>query len=116
MMDSTDNNEEIFIDASVYLACSGCKNGDFIFCRGVANKIVDITEVAWKQQEFIRFLDHTCSLMDEAMYDQNKVSNTINMFHKVFKIFDKERLANVQSFLHMHRSCGVFLLLKMNNN
>lgn len=97
------------------LGCNGLSDKDrFVYCKSVCNPILKLTglEPGTKKQ-VIDFLDKACGLFDGPCSDYNKVVNIINLLNKNFGIIKEENLHKVQAFIKMHRSCGLYLMLML---
>lgn len=101
------------IGAYLILGCAGHSGKDgFVDCNGVSNPILDLDDLS--ESDYIRiieFLDNSCELFDQPMYNYNKISNVLNMMHRDYGVIAPTTLFNIQRFLKMHKNCGIFLIL-----
>lgn len=99
--------------AYLIFGCNGLGGyDDFIFCRGVENKILDLDDL--KEEEYniiINFFDNACDLFNFPINDYNKCVNTISLLYKNYNLFDQKRMLQIQSFIKQHKSCGIWLML-----
>ena len=101
------------LGAFLVLGCNGSGvSKDFVFCHGVKSPIIDLSSLdKEKYLELLDFLDNACNLFDSVMLDYNKCVNTISFLHKKFDLYDQKTLNRIQTFIKMHKDCGIFLTL-----
>ena len=103
--------------AFLILGCNGHSerySGEygFTYCQSVKNPILDLTRIPIEnKKKVIEFLDTSCGLFDFIQHDRNKVSNIISLLYRRFDAFDEDCLHRIQAFIHMHKRCGVYLML-----
>ena len=99
----------------IILGCNGFtdENG-FVYCNSVVNPIIDLSKVGGKERErIITFLEKACGLFDAPCFDYNKNINIINLLYRQFGIIEEEKLHKIQAFIRMHKSCGIYLMLML---
>lgn len=102
------------INAVLVLGCNGHKKGKFVFCKGTSNPIINLSEIEDSQyNKVVDFLDNSCDLFDYKITDLNKLSNTLNLLNKVYSVFSKNVLEDIQLYINMHKNCGLYLVLLM---
>lgn len=100
------------LDAILVLGCSGYVDNDFIFCSGVNNSILELSELNdFDYAKVENFLDKTCRLFDCVVDDNNKCSNILNLLYKTLKVIDEKKLNKIQLFLVKHKGCNLNLSL-----
>lgn len=101
------------MNAYLLFGCNGlAANNNYVFCNGIANPIVDLSKVpSEKRAKLEVFLDNACELFDKPCTDYNKSINIINFLYRQFGIITEDMLHNIQSFLKMHKNCGVYLII-----
>lgn len=103
------------LEACVVLGCSGSiLEHKFCLCQGTSNKIIDLTlldEDVYK--DVLTFLEQACDLFNSVMCDYNKCVNCLSLLYQNYNAFDQKMLFNIQSFLKLHRNCGVWIMLIM---
>jgi hypothetical protein len=103
------------LSAYLVLGCNGHSDTDgFLNCTGISNIIIDLQSL--DDSEYLRlldFLERSCNLFDEPVYNRNKVSNILSMIHRDYNSISHSMLFNIQSFMQMHKRCGHYLLLIM---
>ena len=101
------------MDVLLLLGCNGLtdKNG-FLYCHSTVNSIVDLSSVpAKKNEKIVAFLEKACDLFDGPCYDYNKCINIINFLYRQFEVINEDTLHKVQSYIRMHRACGIYIML-----
>ncbi len=103
------------MDAYLLLGCNGRASSDkFIFCNSVANPVISLSKInKEKREKVISFLDNACSLFDGVCHNYNKCINIINMLFRQFGIISEESLHEIQAFIRMHKTCGIYIMLIM---
>lgn len=103
------------LDACLVLGCNGHSGNDgFMTCTGVSNIIINLKDVDDDSYDkLVNFLEGACSLLDEPMYNRNKIANSLNIIHRDHGIIPHTMLFNIQNFMQMHRKCGHYMLLIM---
>ena len=103
------------LDAYILLGCNGRASSEkFIFCNSVANPIINLKNLKKEDKEkVINFLDNACGLFDGVCHNYSKCINIINMLYRQFSIISEESLHEVQAFIRMHKSCGIYIMLIM---
>tara|TARA_B100001094_G_C18194620_1_gene809757 strand:+ start:535 stop:879 length:345 start_codon:yes stop_codon:yes gene_type:complete len=99
----------------IILGCNGFtdENG-FVYCNSVVNPIINLSKVGGKERErIITFLEKACGLFEAPCFDYNKSINIINLLYRQFGIIDEEKLHKIQAFIRMHKSCGIYLMLML---
>jgi hypothetical protein len=101
------------MNAVMLLGCNGLTDAErFMYCNAMANPIVDLSKVPIESREKLEsFLDNACGLFDTACYDYNKCINIVNFLYRQFGIIDEDMLHKIQSFLRMHKRCGLYIML-----
>ena len=99
--------------AYLILGCNG--NSDkagFIYCKSANNPILDLSKISKDiYDKLLDFLDNTCGLFDRPCFDYNKTVNIINFLYKNFGIISEENLHKIQSYIKMHKTCGLYIML-----
>ena len=94
------------------LGCHKNVDGEFTYCYGVSNPILDLSMLDDNQIDLvIDFLNESCNIVDSPIVDNNKVVNVISYLYKTYNAFDKDTLYKVQFFIKMHKPCGLKLEL-----
>jgi len=103
------------LDAYLVLGCdSFISDGGFRICHGVENPIIDLSTMSEdRYEDVIKFFDNACDLFSSQMNDYNKCVNTLSLLYKNYECYDKRMLQNIQSFLKLHKQCGIWLILIM---
>lgn len=103
------------LEAYLVLGCNGhSQNDGFITCTGISNTVIDLEELGdGTYVRLLDFLEGPCELFDRAMYNRNKVANTLSMIHRDYGAISHSMLFNIQGFMQMHRKCGHYLILIM---
>ncbi len=97
--------------AYLILGCNGYYDEcDMIQCNSVANPIIDIEKI-YDNKKAINFIENTAKLIDGPCTETQVVGNIINLLFKNFKVLDDNKLPGIQSFLKMHKNCGVYLMM-----
>lgn len=99
----------------IILGCNGFtdENG-FVYCNSVVNPIINLSKVGGREREkIITFLEKACGLFDAPCFDYNKSINIINLLYRQFGIIEEEKLHKIQAFIRMHKSCGIYLMLML---
>ena len=96
------------------LGCNGLENKVFKLCNKTENIILnfdnmDLTDYT----KVIFFLDSACEMVDYEMSDYNKIANVISILHTKYKVFNQESLLNIQKYIKMHKDCGLYLILSL---
>lgn len=101
------------MDILLLLGCHGLGDKDgYVYCRGVANPVINLSYLGGKEKEkVIQFFDDACGLFDAPCNDYNKCINIINFLYKKFSIIEEEKLHKIQSFIRMHKTCGIYMML-----
>ena len=118
------------LPAYLILGCGGnIDSSGYIYCQKEKNSIVDLSKIplenkeidtqtaapdAAKMSDVVSFLVE--AIRDEhtgvtTIYDYNKVENIISDLYENFNVFPEKKLNDIQFFLKMHKSCGVYLRL-----
>lgn len=99
----------------ILLGCNGFTDDEkYSYCNSVVNPIIDLSKVGGSQREkIITFLEKACGLFDGPSFDYNKNINIINLLYRQFSIIDEEKLHKIQAFVKMHKSCGIYLMLML---
>ena len=98
--------------AYLVFGCNGYADSfNYIFCKSISNPIVDLSKLGEKRDAVMDFMDDACGLFDAPCYDYNKCINIINLLFRQFGIIDQDRLYQIQSFVKMHKMCGIYLML-----
>tara|TARA_Y100001958_G_C21206867_1_gene532875 strand:- start:696 stop:1013 length:318 start_codon:yes stop_codon:yes gene_type:complete len=102
------------LNINIILGCNGNVSGDrFCYCNSVENIIVDLSSLNdFSSRKVIDFIDNACGLFDKPCFDYMKVCNIIKLLYRNFEAIDKEMLESIQGFIKMHRSCGIYLMLR----
>jgi hypothetical protein len=101
------------LKAYLVLGCNGFldKNG-ILYCNSISNPIIDLEKLnELDRKNVLNFLEHVCNIFDKPCIDYNMVGNSINLLHKKFYVIDEKLIPSIQSFLRMHKTCGVYLML-----
>ena len=100
------------------LGCWGRTENGFTICKGISNKILDITKKEKTNIEIADFLDSSYHLFDRPLY--NNVHTALfkiqeNFSTKIRPLFDKKLYQLMEEFCIAHRKCGLYLRLDMEN-
>ena len=100
-------------DIVIVIGCNGLADVDnFVYCNSVINSIVDLSEGPKESRErAVTFLDNACGLFDAPCFDYNKCVNIVNFLYRQFGIIDEDGLHKIQSFIRMHKTCGIYIML-----
>lgn len=103
------------LEAYLILGCNGhCGKDGFINCTGISNVVIDLEELGdGTYARLLQFLEGPCELFEKAMYNRNKVANTLAMIHRDYGAIPQKMLFNIQGFMQMHRKCGHYMILIM---
>lgn len=103
------------MDALVLFGCNGhVEESGFIYCNSVVNPIVNLSGIKREiKDKLFPFLENACGLFDAPCNDYSKCVNVINFLYRQFGIIDEERLYEIQAFLRMHKRCGVYMMLML---
>jgi len=103
------------MDAFILLGCNGLTDpARFAYCSSIINPIVDLSKAPAESREKLEnFLDQACGLFDSACYDYNKCINIVNFLYRQFGIIDDDMLHKIQSFLKMHKRCGLYIIIML---
>jgi len=97
--------------AYLMLGCNGYYDEcDMVQCNSAANPILDIEKI-YNDNKVVNFIENTAKLLDGPCVEQQVVGNIINILFKNFKVIDEKKLPGIQSFLRMHKPCGVYLMM-----
>ena len=101
------------MDALLLLGCNGLVDGEgYLYCHSTVNEIVDLSSMPRaKKERVVNFLDKACDLFEAPCYDYNKCINTINFLYRQFDAISEDRLHKIQSYIRMHRACGIYIML-----
>lgn len=99
------------------LGCNGSRDQEFVYCHSTDNIILDFDKLDDDTYyKVIDFLDNACDLFDGPINDYNKVTNTISLLFKTFKVIEQINLYKIQKYLKMHHNCGLYLILLLKEN
>jgi len=103
------------MDAIILFGCNGhVEDSGFICCNSIVNPIVSLSKIKRETQDkLIPFLENACGLFDAPCNDRSKCVNIINFLYRQFGIISEERLCEIQAFLKMHKRCGVYIMLML---
>lgn len=103
------------MNAFILLGCNGLVGEDrFVYCNSVVNPVVDLSKVPSDSKlKLENFLDKACGLFDSACTDYNKCINIVNFLYRQFSIIDEDTLHKIQSFLKMHKKCGIYIMIML---
>ena len=118
------------LPAYLILGCGGnIDSSGYIYCQKAKNSIVDLSKIPLENKEIDTLtvapeaakIPDVVSFLVEAIrdehtgvttiYDYNKVENIISDLYEKFNVFPEKKLNDIQFFLKMHKSCGVYLRL-----
>ena len=101
------------VNLNLYLGCNGNADKDgFTFCNSCNNLLLDLNKLEdGKREKVIHFLDTAANLFSGPIENYNKAFNVINFLHRDFGILNLERVVKVQKFFHIHKECGIFLII-----
>ncbi len=102
---------------NLYLGCNGNADKDgFIYCRANNNLLLDISSLSEdKREKVMDFLDKAAGLFSGPIENYSKAFNVINFLHRDFGIFKGDQIIKIQKFFQMHKECGVYLVLLLEN-
>lgn len=100
------------------LGCNGhVDNNGFLYCNSIKNPIVDLSKIPEEnKRDAVLFLDETCGMFDSIVTDRNKISNILSYMYKKYNALPDEDLHMVQTFMQMHKVCGLYLTLVSKEN
>lgn len=103
------------MDIMIILGCNGLVDeNNFVYCNSAANPIIDLSKIGLsKREKVIAFLERACGLFDGPCFDHNKSINIINLLYRQFGIIEEEKLHMIQAFIKMHKSCGIYVMLML---
>jgi len=98
------------------LGCWGRTEEKFAICNGVTNQILDITKKSDRNISIAKYLDSHFKLFDRPLY--NNVHTAIWNIQELFSIkgnpvFNDHFFKRMEEFCIVHRKCGLFLRLEM---
>lgn len=94
------------------LGCNGSREEQFTYCHTTENILLDLATLSDSDYNIVvDFLDDACELFDGPIGDQNKVANIISILYRTFKVINDITLYKTQRYLKMHRDCGMYLVL-----
>jgi hypothetical protein len=105
------------LDASLVLGCNGSITNGFVLCNGTQNKIVDLSNLGEDDYlELLKFLENACGLFNSPVFDYNKCVNIVSLLYKNYCVIDQSMLFNIQNYFKMHRQCGIWIMLILNED
>ena len=101
------------MDAIILFGCNGhVEDSGFICCNSAVNPIVNLSGMKREiKDKLIPFLENACGLFDAPCNNQSKCVNIINFLYRQFGIISEGKLHEIQAFLRMHKRCGVYIML-----
>jgi hypothetical protein len=100
------------LKAYLVLGCNGLKHGEFVICKSVQNPIIDLEQISEDlYNTLLNFFDSACELFDSPINDYNKCVNTLSLLYRNYNAYDKNILNNIQSFIRIHKDCGIWIAL-----
>ena len=95
------------------LGCNGhIGNDGFLYCNSIRNPIMDLSKIPEENKlDAVSFLDETCGMFDEIIFDRNKISNIVSFLYKQYNAIVDDDLYMIQAFMQMHKVCGLYLTL-----
>lgn len=96
------------------LGCNGNAEPDgFLHCSITSNSILDLSDLNMLEKaEVVDFINNGCNLDGRIEYDYNTCVNIITMLYRDYQCFDSALLHKIQFYIRMHRSCGIYLMIK----
>lgn len=98
------------MQANLVLECEGFRQGQFCFCAGVKNTIMDLESIKYKDNYFdtILYLDKVSNIFNNKCNNYNIITNTIYKMYQLEHIED-DRYKAISYFYKMHERCGLLL-------
>lgn len=99
----------------ILFGCNGhVESSGFICCNSIVNPIADLSKLNRETKDkLMPFLENACGLFDAPCNDHNKCINIINFLYRQFGIIGEDRLHEIQAFLKMHKRCGIYIMLML---
>jgi len=99
--------------AYLILSCDGRVDGNFTFCSGVKNIILDCDKIKnlKNYSELINYLDVNTKLFNGSCFNNNIITNTI---YKIYELgfINEEKYNRIIHFFQWHKRCGLCLKLE----
>lgn len=104
-------NEELYL----VLGCFGLKTDNFVSCRGVENRILNVEESLEQYKEIMVYLE-SVRLFDKPLFDINAirhfVHNMQDRYDQKFKRLWPEKYYHLyERFIISQKSCGLYIKL-----
>ena len=104
---------------NVVLGCFGLRDGEFISCPSVENKILEINECLNDYDGVTEYWDN-CRLFDRALFDINAIRHFIFNVRDRFqqptrRLWSEKQFRLFEKFIINHRLCGLYLKLTLSN-
>lgn len=106
-------------DRNVYLVlgCYGRKEDGFILCPSVCNKVLKLDDSLIYIDEIWDYLE-AVRLLDKPLIDINAIRNLVYKMQdkfdqKIKKLWSEKEFNSIERFIHMHKSCGMFVKLEL---
>lgn len=107
-------------DVYLVLGCFGRKEGDFVFCPSAENFILKIDENLIYYNEIWEYLE-SVGLVDKPMLNINAIMHLVYNLQerydqKVKKLWTESKFNNIEKFIQLHKSCGLYAKLLLVEN
>lgn len=107
--------EELYL----VLGCFGRHDDNFVSCRGVENRLIQIQESLDQYNEMMDYFE-AVRLFDKPMFDTNAIRHFIHNMQerydqKLHRLWSEKFYHLIERFIISHRGCGVYIKLILVN-
>lgn len=106
------SQQNITEELHLVLGCFGRREGEFVFCPSVSNRILKIDENLEHYDEMMDYFE-SLRLFDKPMFDNNAIKHMVyNMQDRfdqaVKRLWTEREFDACEKFIVGHRKCGLF--------